>query len=594
MSFSITLLVGVTSVLLAPLFCAAVTPGNAYLQHNLVADVAGVADFTDPNLVNAWGIATSATSPFWVNDGGTGLSTVYTSSGSVSATKAIIPPTSMGTSPSVATGIVWNGTGGFLIQSKAPSFIFATQDGGISAWASSVDATHALLQVDNSASGAVYDGLAISNTTATASPLLYAANFHSGSIDVFDTSYKPAPVSGGFADSSVPAGFAPFNIQNLGGKLYVTYAKQDANKHFDVAGVGNGYVAVFDLSGTLIKHLVSGGPLNSPWGVAIASANFGAFSGALLVGNFGDGLINAFDPGSGAFLGTLQDASGNNIRIDGLWGLIIGNGGNGGDANALYFAAGPGGQQHGLFGSLQAAPVVTSSAIGNAADVQTGGIAQNTYVAIYGANLAATTRTWQAKDFVGNKLPTSLDGVSVMVNGKAAYVYYISPKQIDILTPADSTTGAVPVQITNSTLTSGSVSATLQPFSPAFFVLKDGKSIAAEHGDYTVVGATTLYAGQSTPAKPGEEIVLFGNGFGPTNPAAPDGQIVSTPLNCVNMPSISFNNVAATVIFAGLSATGLYQFNVVVPPGTADGDIPVTAQVGGVSTTAGTIITVQH
>jgi uncharacterized protein (TIGR03118 family) len=574
---------------------AATPAGNAYYQHNLVSDTAGVADFTDPNLVNPWGIATTASSPFWVDDGGTGLSTVYSSNGAASSTHAIVPASATGPSTSTPTGIVANGTGGFaVVAGKNPSFIFSTAQGTISGWASSVDATHAQLMVDNSSLGAVYYGLAINSTTTTATPILYAPNFHSGAIDMFDTNYKPVSVTGAFADASVPSGYAPFNIWNIGGKLYVTYAKQDAAKQNSVAGAGNGYVAVFDLSGNLIQHLVSGGQLNAPWGVAIAPATFGAFANDLLVGNFGDGAINAYDPNSGAYIGALQDPSGNTIHISGLWALIVGNGGSGGDVNAVYFAAGIGGEQHGLLGSLQAAPIIGSNAIGNAADVQPA-IAANTYVGIYGDSLAATTRTWATRDFVGSQLPTSLDGVGVMFDGKPAYVYYISPKQVDVLTPVDPTTGPVQVVLTNNGLVSGSATVTMQQFSPAFFLLKDGQSIAALHSDnVSLVGATTLYAGASTPAAPGETIVLFGTGFGPTNPAIPNGQIVTTPAALVTTPTITFGGVNATVVFAGLSSAGLYQFNVTVPPSTPDGNAAVVATIGSVQTAAGTIIAVLH
>ena len=209
-------------------------------------------------------------------------------------------------------------------------------------------------------------------------------------------------------DAKIPAGFAPFNIWNLGGKLYVAYAMQDANKKFDVAGAGNGYVDVFDTTGKLLQSLVVGGTgsaLNSPWGLAIAPATFGKFANDLLVGNFGDGLINAYDPTTGAFAGTLQDAGGNNIVIPGLWALIYGNGASGGDKDTLYFTAGPGGQKHGLLGSISANPNLVSAL--NAAQV-TGGIAPNTYITIKGNNLAATKRSWATADFgtTGKALPT--------------------------------------------------------------------------------------------------------------------------------------------------------------------------------------------
>jgi uncharacterized protein (TIGR03118 family) len=575
-----------------PAFAA--TPANAYYQHNLVSDTAGAADFTDPNLVNAWGIATSATSPFWVSDGGTGLSTVYSSNGTVSATKVTVPPGAGGKSPSVATGIVFNGTGGFQIQGHAPSFIFCTQDGTISGWASAVNATNAQLMVDNSSSGAVYDGLAISGTTASGpGPYLYAANFHSGKIDVFDTNFKPVTLSGSFADASVPSGFAPFNIWNLGGKLYVTYAKQDANQQYDVGGLGNGYVAVFDLNGNLLQHLVSGGQLDSPWGVAIAPANFGAFSSDLLVGNFENGLINAYDPNTGAFLGTLQDPSGNFIHIGGLWALIVGNGGNGGDPNAVYFAAGPGNQQHGLLGSIQAAPLITSSSVGNAAD-GAAIIAPNSWISIYGSNLAATTRNWTTKDLAPGTLPTALDGVSVMVNGKPAYVYYISPKQIDVLTPVEtSPAGPVTIQVSSNGLDGNVASVADMPYSPAAFFYKS-PYIAAVHSDnVTPIGPTTLFPNLSTPAKAGEAIVIYGTGFGDTNPEVSNGQISTGHLNLATPATVLIGGVPAQVSFAGLTSPGVYQFNVIVPPSTPSGDTPVQIIIGSFSSPAGAVITVQ-
>ena len=567
------------------------TPGNAFLVHNLVADQPGIADFTDPNLINPWGFASSASSPFWLNEGGTGLSTVYTSNGTPNATtKPTVPGSAKGTTPSTPTGIVFNGTGGFLVQGKVPNFIFVTADGALSAWASAVDAAHAQLMVDNSSTGAAYFGLAISATTATTSPLLYAANFNSGGIDVFDTNFKPIPMPGAFVDPAVPAGYAPWNIQNAGGKLYVMYAKQNAAKNFAVVGAGLGYAAIYDLAGNLVKHLVSGGPLNAPWGVAIAPATFGAFANDVLIGNFGDGAINAFDPTTGAFLGALQDQNGNTLSFSGLWGLIVGNGGSGGDVNAVYFAAGVGNQKHGLMGSLQAAPTITT--VSNAA-VGSTGIAQNTYISVYGASLAAVTRSWANTDFVGTALPKSLDGVSVTVNGKAAYVYYISPKQIDVLTPADTATGTVQVVVTNNGLIGNSASATMGQFAPAFFVFKDNKSIAALHAGGGIIGATTLYTNLSTPAKAGETIALYGNGFGATTPAFSDGQIVTVSLPCATNPIATVGGAPAQVTYCALAGTGLYQVNVTIPTTATAGDNPVVITFGTTASTGTTTINVQ-
>jgi uncharacterized protein (TIGR03118 family) len=576
-----------------------------YLVHTLVADsestTSPAADFIDTRLVNAWGLAATATSPFWSCDGGTGLSTIYT----VNATNTVplgtpnetIHPTvpgAGGTPKGVCTGITPN-TAPATTAPAPPNFpvtapgkspvaagwIFVTEDGVLSAWASAADLTQAFVEVDNS-NTAVYKGLTLVSTPVVQ---LYAANFRAGTIDVFDAQFKPvALASGSFTDAKIPAGFAPFNIWNLGGKLYVAYAKQDANKKFDVAGVGNGYVDVFDTTGKLLQSLVAGGTgsmLNSPWGLAIAPATFGKFANDLLVGNFGDGLINAYDSATGAFAGTLQDPSGNNIAIPGLWALIFGNGGSGGDKDTLYFTAGPGGQKHGLLGSISANPNLVSAL--NAAQV-TGGIAPNTYITIKGNNLAATKRSWVAADFgsTGRALPTSLDGVGVTLNGEPAYIIYISPVQINLLTPTDMpTTGPITVQVTNGTLTSSTVNVTPQAVAPSFFVWDTAPHIAATHGDYSAIGTATSTP-PGTPAKPGETIVLWGNGFGPTNPAAVNGQVQAGAAPMVQMPTIQFSSLNGTVAFAGLTGTGLYQINVTIPSGVADGEVVVVATAMGV------------
>ncbi len=593
--------VGLTVLSIVSAARAATPAGNAYLQHNLVADQPGVADFVDPNLVNPWGIYTTSASPFWVSDAGTGLSTVYSTATStnglfsISTTKAIVPPSAKGASPAAATGGIANATGGFSIQGKGVNFIFVTADGTVSGWGSTIDATHAQLMVDNSSSGAVYFGLAVSATTTNSAPLLYAANFKTGGIDVFDTNYKPVTLPGTpFVDSQVPAGYAPFNIWNLGGKLYVMWAKQNTNKNFAAIGAGLGAVSIFDLNGVLLQHLATGGPLNAPWGVAIAPATFGVFANDVLIGNFGDGTINAFDPKTGAALGALADQNGNTISISGLWALIVGNGGNGGDVNAVYFAAGTGNQQHGLLGSLQAAPVLTATSVSNAADTATG-IASNTFITITGSSLAPVTRNWALSDFPGGtKLPTSLGGVSVTVNGKPGYVSYISTKQINVLTPVDTTTGPVQVVVNNNGLASASVTATMQTYSPAFFLFKDGKSVAAVHGGGSLVGATALYTGESVPAQPGETIAIYGTGFGTTSPAISDGGLVTAPQAVTTTPTVTIGGVTAKVVYAGLISAGVYQIDVVVPPSTADGDMPIVATVGSFSSASNAIVTVQH
>jgi uncharacterized protein (TIGR03118 family) len=584
---------GLMLLALAP---AALPAASGYLVHNLIADTAGAADFTDPNLVNAWGISITASSPFWLCDGGTGLSTVYTSSATtfaVSATKAAIPASSNGGN-TVCTGIVANSTTGFTVSTatvaaRAASFIFATEGGTISGWSSGVDATHAIMAVDNSAAGAVYKGLAIVTTT-TPTAQLYAANFSKGTIDVFDANWKPvALAAGAFTDSAIPAGFAPFNIQLLSGNLYVTYAKQGSTKVFDAPGVGNGYVDVYDVNGKLLQHLVAQGPLNSPWGVQIAPATFGPLGGALLVGNFGDGLIHAFDPKTGALLGTMQDQSGNNIRIDGLWGLQFGNGGSGGDVNSLYFAAGPSQQRHGLFGIIVSNPILTENVV-NAANAL-GEVAPNTVISVIGGSLSPTTRSWATADFKGTQLPTSLDGVSVTVNGAAAYPFFVSPRQINVLTPTNMPVGSpVQVVVNDNGMTSTSLLVPTSPFGPALFMQAGNKYAVAQHGDGTLVGPK---AGTVTPATGGETIALYATGLGATNPATPNGQTLSGAALLAAPATVLIDGVPVAVSYAGLIAPGLYQVNAVVPAGLSTGDHIINLVVGGYPSPGGVFIAVQ-
>jgi len=356
--------------------------GNSYVQTNLVSDLAGVAAATDPHLINPWGISASATSPMWIADNGTGLSTLYTGAGATIPLVVTIPPPAGGTGPSAPTGTVFNTTTLFLVGGNPAKFLFSTEDGTIAGWASG---TTAVLEVDNSSSGAVYKGLALGADAD--GPLLYATNFHAGTVDVFDVTFAPVSLPGGFFDWFLPKGYAPFGIMTTpDNHVIVTYALQDAAMHDDVAGYGHGYVDEFDADGNFVRRLISGGELDSPWGLAMAPSGFGQFSGALLVGNFGDGRINAyrlhnnfggdtgdasddgfgffgggfFGPGA-SFLGTLRDANGHPITNLGLWALHFGSGStNGGAATSLYFTAGiPGSvgtldvlENHGLFGVI--------------------------------------------------------------------------------------------------------------------------------------------------------------------------------------------------------------------------------------------------
>ncbi|TCO83028.1 uncharacterized protein (TIGR03118 family) [Plasticicumulans lactativorans] len=329
----------------------------AYVETDLVSNVPGRAAQLDPDLVNPWGLSASPTSPWWVSDNGTGLSTLYNGSGVKQGLVVTIPP-SPGSPPgttSTPTGQVFNPTTDFQITPNTPArFLFATEDGTIAGWNPGTG-TVAPLKIDNSASGAVYKGLALGSTGS--GNLLYAANFTGGKIDVFDAAFTPTTPGGGFLDPNLPAGYVPFNIQNLGGQLYVTYALRQPGADDETAGPGLGIVDVFDTDGSLIRRLATGGTLNAPWGLALAPAGFGEFAGALLVGNFGDGLINAFDAATGAFLGQIADATGTPIAIDGLWGLAFGNGGNAGSPNELFFTAGLDDEANGLFGKLSAVSV---------------------------------------------------------------------------------------------------------------------------------------------------------------------------------------------------------------------------------------------
>jgi uncharacterized protein (TIGR03118 family) len=324
---------------------------NAYVQTNLISDIDGVARITDPNLVNPWGMAAGPTTPLWIADNGADVSTLYT--GGIHGSIPVIVPLVVTIPGGAPTGIVFNPTSDFLVTGSggtAPSnFIFASEAGQITAWSKAVSGTQATSEFTSGT--AVYKGLAIASTGGAT--YLYATNFHDGTIDVFDKTFAPVTLSGAFVDPTLPAGFAPFGIQSLGGWLYVTYAKQDAFKHDDVKGPGNGFVDVFSKSGKFVKRLISGGSLNSPWGLVLAPHDFGAFSKSLLVGNFGDGAINAYNPFSGQPRGQLKNTDGNPILINGLWSLRFGNGVTG-TPHTLLFTAGIGDESHGLFGEITA------------------------------------------------------------------------------------------------------------------------------------------------------------------------------------------------------------------------------------------------
>jgi uncharacterized protein (TIGR03118 family) len=325
---------------------------------NLVSDGSVAAQTIDPNLINPWGIASSSNSPFWVSDNNSGFSTLYnTGGGKVPLTVAI--PSWTGSGAGSPDGVVFNGSGGFDVsaggKTGSSAFLFATEDGTIQGWSPSVNLGSTEIAVNNFP-GAVYKGLAIASTGG--STFLYAANFRGGDVEMYNSSFG---LVDSFTDPTVKKGYAPFNVQDLGGTLYVTYALQNAAKHDDVAGAGHGYVDAFSLNGTFERRIASlGGQIDSPWGLDIAPKSFGALAGDLLVGNFGDGTISVYNPLTSAYEGKLLGDNGKPIVEGDLWGLINGNGGAGGDPNTVYFTAGISDEAHGLFGALSAVPEPTT------------------------------------------------------------------------------------------------------------------------------------------------------------------------------------------------------------------------------------------
>jgi uncharacterized protein (TIGR03118 family) len=350
---------GVASLVGVGLGGTANANGNGrFIEHDLVSDVAGKADVQDPNLVNAWGMAQGPSSPVWVAANGTNVATLYTGDGITG------PPTALPLVVSVpgdgVTGQVFNPTQGFVVDdgaghSGAALFLFDSESGDLTGWSPAVPPPAPSTQAQPAAhvDGAVFKGLAMA-TTASGKTRLYAADFHHGKIQVFDDTFKHLDVDG-FVDPQLPAGYAPFNVTAIGGKLYVSYAKQDSAKVDEVAGAGKGFVDVYNASGDLLRRLISRGALNAPWGMTIAPDGFGGLGGALLVGNFGDGRINAYDPATGAWMGTLRKRNGHALQIDGLWALMFGNGTTA-KTSTLLFSAGPDQESHGLFGAITAAP----------------------------------------------------------------------------------------------------------------------------------------------------------------------------------------------------------------------------------------------
>jgi len=356
--------IGSALLLAAAVGCGSSGGGNGqgFTQTDLVSNQTGKAPVTDANLTNAWGLARTGAGPWWVADNHSGVSTIYDGNGTpfpVGSPLVVTVPPPAASPPgaqSSPTGLVVNTTTDFVVTQGAASgpalFIFATEDGTISGWNQTVNVGEAVLVVDDSDEGAIYKGLALGSDAG--SNRLYTTDFHGGSVDAYDGSFVEIESSTAFIDPGIPAGFAPFGVQNVNGQIYVTYAKQDDDKEDDVPGAGNGYVDIFQPNGTFVRRFASKGQLNSPWGIVQAPESFGKFGGAILIGNFGDGHINAFDATSGAFLGQLNRPGGGAVAIPGLWGLAFGNDAGAGSSDALYFTAGPNDEVNGLFGKLTA------------------------------------------------------------------------------------------------------------------------------------------------------------------------------------------------------------------------------------------------
>jgi len=321
-----------------------------YKQTNLTANTSGVANQTDPQLINPWGIAFLPGNPFWVANNRSGTSTLYDAQGNKQQLVVTIPSASVSPcSPGCPTGIVANSSADF----NGGAFIFDTDDGTIANW---TGANSAVVAFDNSQSGADYKGLALLNNGSA--NFLLAANFSSGKIDVFDRNFKPTSLSGSFTDPNLPPGFAPHAVHVINNQVYVAYAMQDATMRRPVRGAGIGVVDIFDMNGNFVKTFATGGQLNAPWGVVATPASFGTFSNAILVGNFGDGTISAFDS-TGKSLGQVTDSANNVIANPGLWDMVFGAGGTG-DPNTLYFTAGGPTLSSGLFATMIPASAVTT------------------------------------------------------------------------------------------------------------------------------------------------------------------------------------------------------------------------------------------
>lgn len=422
----------------------ATAQSTSYAQTNLVSDGAITAPNTDKHLINPWGIALSPGGPFWIADNNSGFSTLYDNQGVPQSLIVTIPPPTGTPGPATPTGIVANSTADFVVNGNPAFFIFSTEDGTVSAW---TGGNNAVLEVNNpnfnSGTDPVYKGLALlTNSTGN---FLLATNFRNARIDVFDSTFKQTALTGNFTDPTIPAGFAPFSVHVVNNQVYIAYARQDSAKHDPANGPGNGYVSLFDANGNFIRRVISQGSLNSPWGLVIASANFGQFSNDLLVGNFGDGKINAFDPSTGNFIGTLKDSNGNALVNGSLWELVFDPTGQTGAKDTLYFSAGLVNEGDGLFGAIAVAKTQPTTATFSIA-------AASPALTVVKGQSASTTLTVTPANGFDSAVSFSCSGLP----GGAACSF--SPVTV---TP---TSGPVTTQLTISTVTTGTYGAAFKPF----------------------------------------------------------------------------------------------------------------------------------
>ena len=363
---------------------------TAYSQTTLVSDGSINSRNTDPSLKNPWGLAFAPGAPAWVANNGTQTSTLYDGTGNILPLIVVMPGGIRGRAD--ITGVVSNtSTTDFVVTKGTVSgvarFVFSSESGTILGWSPTIDGAGGVIAYDDGNGGAVYKGLAIASDGA--SNFVFATDFHNNKVDVFDAHFARVTTAGAFADSTLPAGYAPFGIQAITASgstlIYVTYAQKLADSNDNANGAGLGLVNVFDVHGTLQKHLITaGGKLNAPWGVALAPANFGTYSHELLVGNFGDGVINAFDPGTGAFVGALADSNGQPFANPGLWGIAFGNGARNQPTTTLYFVAGIANEADGVYGRIDlgaTAPDTTAPTVAVSAPAASGPVSMPIQVA---------------------------------------------------------------------------------------------------------------------------------------------------------------------------------------------------------------------